>query len=183
MNIISLSEADVGIARRWSDEVEAVLPRAPNHTGIVRPDRYMLGYLGEIAFARWLDGTRRVYQHRVELTGRTSRVPEFRAWEQGADITIDVKTWLRRGQRNGSMLVSVRQELDADLYVCACIDDIESGLVELPGWAERAEVAAAPAHDYGYGPSRSIPLTNLRPMSALLRRLDARLHVDRQEAA
>lgn len=81
-------------------------------------------------------------------------------------MRLDVKT-----ARRPICLLVEKGHVDADIYVLARYDEATQS-AELLGWTWAGKVLAAPVRDFGRGIiNHYIPREKLRPMSALLQRL------------
>lgn len=174
-SLIRLSNGELLQARSWSDAIMSRpnIKAKPNYTGIAAEDRFYFGFLGEIAFARWLEQIGARYVWRVSLEGR-SETPEFTVFVDDKLVTIDVKTASK--PRHEKMMQPHSQECDADLYVGAKVFDGE--WVQLHGWTDRETLANVPPAEFGHGPTRAIQLEALIGLEHLAPKLGTRLVVE-----
>ena len=169
----TIRHGDVGEAAQWSAAVLGTgLERTPNHTGFAVPDRFLIGYLGELATAQWLDRIGAYYRHNVDLRGRTA-APEFVVELDGAPAYLEVKTAGRDKWRR--LFVPTAQRLDAHVYVAACVVNRAPWQVELVGWLPRDDVATLPLQTFPQGcPARAADYGALHRLDALAARLGRR---------
>jgi hypothetical protein len=167
---VRLDEADAALAAQWATAVSSSgIAARENYTGISAPNRYLVGYIGELAFAAWLSSMRILHRHRVALHG-ASEAPEFVVWRSGKACTVDVKTG--RGERVSRLMMPAAQKHDATLYVAAHVLTEATSVVELAGWISADDLERRPIGDFGYGPTRWCPFSELRSMRELLNELD-----------
>lgn len=131
--------------------------------------RYSVGYLGEEAFAAWLEREGIPYEYRV-TTAFVSAPPEFVVGR----YRIEVKG-IGRPER-GQFVMGEKRDLSGAIYVAARtrLPEVGAGEWEIVGWFTRAEVAAAPITSTRFGsPVREIPLAQARApdtLAVILRR-------------
>lgn len=138
-----------------------------NYTGIVAPERYYVGCIGELGLARYFRDTGAAYRHRLVCDGRSDPA-EFVVWVDGLHCHLDVKT---RSQSRHDLFLVLDSQLAKDcsrFYLGAQLCR-EAGALRLWGWLTRTEVMALPSKSFGSwgAPSRYHPLNQMRPMETL----------------
>lgn len=172
----NVSLVQLAWCRRWADTVMARKPSTPNYTGVHQPERFYTGYKGECGAWTWFEGKQVDYRYTVNLRGYAAE-PEFTIPLDGVRCTFDVKT---NGVPTGpdfivSELQRIKmkeQHIEPEFYIGARLTANER-VVELWGWATRAEVAAMPISDRFGSDCRWTLLTKLHDLELL--RLEADL--------
>lgn len=119
--------------------------------GIVYPndrnfttDRHLLGFIGEALVAA--------------EAGLVYDPADKPIYDGGCDFPqTDVKATVPRGR---FLMRLVAQPLRADFYVLVIVD-VSRRRAAVAGYATRREVEAAPVHEFGFGATRCIPMTEL----------------------
>lgn len=166
-----LSYLDVRAARQWADTIMATdTMLTPNYTGISTPDRFFIGYLGELAVAAFLQMNDCRHRHRVDTRGRSCD-SEFVVWRRdGRPAKLEVKC--ASSPMHTRLMMPAAQRLDGDVYVGCRLEhsSAEGAEVSVHGWLTRAEVRALPVRTFAtYStPTRHAMLDRLRPLASLL---------------
>lgn len=170
-----LFEGDVLLAHQWDAAIKATgLEDRDNYTGSIRPDRYFVGYLGEIAVAKMFDAFGIGYVHRVTLTGKSSQSEFMVSEASGGRVQIEVKTAGEPTHRE-LMYPSKQHDKKAAYLVGARIE--RSGPfhtdVSVLGWITREQADALPVSTVGHHtiPTCRMDLSATRPIVELLDRL------------
>ena len=173
---VVLSRSDIADARAWSDRILGLVDGRVNRAGSFNVDRYYIGFLGEIGFARWANANGLIYKHNINLDGQSSE-PEFVILRDGRWETFDVKA-AKAGNGVSRMLSPIAgSRLDSDWYIGAVAHDDGSRLVALHGVISRDEFLSAPPVDVGHGPSHCFMLKDLPGMDEFFADFDRRREV------
>jgi hypothetical protein len=173
--IFKLLDVTKETARIWSDTILKNLPDCPNYTGIEPPDRYYLGFLGEITFrdALWYHGKRWHYQARLD--GRPDQT-DLTVWMRGVRKQLNVKTASKEFHRHLMVPDAQFRRYTQDYYVAARLID-NHGAVVFEGWLKHADLERRQPQMVDVM-TRCCPFTELRPMVFLMMMID-RESVDR----
>lgn len=123
-------------AREWSDRCLAAVEGRPNYTGVSAPDRYYIGYRGEIAAYDWLRSRGVKVQHVVRTNGRSER-PELIVDVPSGQIDVEVKTSGRCYHQQCRM--PAVQKTDFNVLIGVRLMDDERA--RIMGWLGSADVA------------------------------------------
>ena len=174
---VQLTLTDIRVARGLAAKV-ATHPSMsrPNPDGFqARADRYVVGYLGELAFVRLLSKWNREYTCIRETSGSDNGDVEISLQGGRVGWMVDVKTAGEPTHRN--MLVPKRALTRGrlmDAYVGARLN-MQRAQVELWGWLTGEELKRRPASP-GFNRARAFsvytPLSELRPIHSLIELID-----------
>jgi len=161
MTPVFMTSGDWLQAREWAAKVlDTGLEATPNYTGLAAPERFVTGYIGEIAVRKWLDWIDAAYSYRVTLNGRHN-ASEFLVRLPGRTAQLEVKTAAHPKALH--FMMPEAQPVDADYFIGTHI--VDPGCVVLWGWLAREDVEALPVRDFGHNvPTRHRPFTTLRPL-------------------
>lgn len=172
--IVDLIAGDVHAAQEWADEIaSSALFETPNYTGLSRPDRFLIGYLGELAVARLLERFGKLHVHRIALNGKSADT-ELLVRERSSWARLEVKT---AGKRSYARLMfpAAQHDKSADYVVATRIDwrTNDGAGVEIMGWLPGERAHALPVSTFGeHGiATRSIEFERLFGVHQLLLRL------------
>ena len=142
------------------------LRATPNYTGIERPDRFAVGYLGEFAVSEYLFDSGVKHVHRIHLDGHSQR-SEFLVGEREGGPTLELEVKTAAQERYKNFMFPAAQKIDADIFVGARIESPMICAVALWGWLPRSEVEALPIDDFGHGPTRHCLLADMLDLAEL----------------
>lgn len=170
---IQLGAESCALARSWSNLILRAdrMRNTPNYTGLSMPDRYYIGFLGELAFAQWLDGHHVPYTHRVCLSGQSS-ANEFSIDSRDAGtMSVEIKTGSVATHRH-FMYPAAQTNKCGDVNVGARVEmnAVDGAILRLMGWLNRSEAEHLPVRELRVR-TRSTTYENMRAMPALLERL------------
>lgn len=168
MTIIRLDAGDVLLARSWAATIEATanVQAKPNYTGLMAPHRFLAGYLGELAVARWFAAVGILHQHRVYLNGRAGAA-EFIVYADGKRAELEVKT--AANPNHACLMFPAAQYQKAAFYVAARLEHLSDyALLSIQGWLPGDEAERLPINTSVPTPARSCRFSDLRPAVDLL---------------
>lgn len=179
--LVRLDESALTLASVWQDAIlSADLESRPNYTGLHRPNRFLIGYLGELAVARLLEQWGVIYVHRVNLTGKTS-ASEFLARMVGRNVSLEVKT-AGDPTHQRLMFPAAQHDHSADFLIAARVEALEPFQADVSVWGYLTgeQAHSLPVGEFGLGvATRHCRLTELNPIADLLNTLDRVRRVDR----
>jgi len=172
--IITLDKENLLLASKWNEEVLSRLKKTPNYTGLSIPDRFLIGYLGEIAVAELFSKNKVNYEHHIYLTGRSEKA-EMIVWKDGVSKTLEVKTASKISYTRFMMPAS--QWDSSDLYIGVRIEsplNQETCQVNIMGWLTQDDVSKLSIGQFGtyHIDTRWCYLDMMKDISDLLWRLD-----------
>jgi hypothetical protein len=146
------------------------LRQTTNYTGLTRPDRYVHGYLGDLAFESVLKDHGIRYQAHRRTDGQSDRA-DFTVWKRGRPFDVDVKTAAQAHYRRIMFPDAQWVRKQVDLYVGA---RLEGHHVAILGFASRSDAVNWDVSTFGNHdvPTRSAPFSELRPIGEMLAHLD-----------
>lgn len=175
---VEFDEEMVAEARRLEARVKKTRTLQGRHPdGLEEPDRYFIGYLGELAFARLLTEAGRWFKWAPRTDGKADN-GDFTVSHRGVSWCLDVKT---ASKPHYTRLMMPKTQLErvgraVDIYVAARVlrpilgGPIREGSeVEFHGWVCRHDFLRNAEVYEGRGvPTYSMPFVALHPMTALI---------------
>ena len=127
-------------ARFWSNKILATgLQRVPNYTGLHQPDRFYIGYIGEITFRNvlWYYGKR--FRFAARLDGHPDEADVI-AWILDEPCSLNIKTSDQQHHRHLMIPVAQFVKRRQDYYICANLREYHD-MVTFKGWLTHDEVS------------------------------------------
>lgn len=140
-----------------------------NYTGLSEVDRYLYGYLGEMAVEAAMIDSGVVHTYHPTADGLPDR-GDFVVRYGRSELSLDVKTASKEYHRRLMMPEKQFRRHHRDLYVAA---RVTSETVEIHGFVTRKKAEMLPVGDFGRGVRTVfIDLLALRPIEELFELLD-----------
>jgi hypothetical protein len=168
--IVRVEQSMRATAEEWSRRIFATgLNNRRNYSGFEKPERYIIGYIGELAFKDKLTERGKRFEFRPRLDGHSDRTGyDFIVWSYGMPLTINVKTAGESFHKLLSIPVCMFNRYRADIYVAGHLCDNNC---HMRGWVYHYEIkSVAPLPPLLQ--SRSIPFDDLRDIEQLFNMLD-----------
>lgn len=169
MITIPINQQMKDLARQWSDKVLSsnTVKNTQNYTNLSVPDRYYIGYLGEIALWRLLHENKKKYVYEPTTNGKSDS-GDFFVFNKEKQLDIDIK--VSDKSYASKLLVGKAQynRKQHDYYIGGKIVDNSA---EIYGYCTSEELINGEETNYRI-PSYAVNLTNLHPIEDFLLLID-----------
>jgi hypothetical protein len=174
--ILPLSREVIALSLDYERQIMAHVADKRDYTGLEHPDRFYVGYLGELTLRDFLQGEHKSFIYVPRLDGYADDHDFIFCFRNGMTLSIDVKTASKKYHQLLAVPEMQFHRWRHDIYIGARLNSEEvhrqwmvGYAVEFHGWLSRLEMEMIrPEVGRMLILTRSYPLDQLRSMESLL---------------